>query len=129
MELQMGDYAAGKIRQPILRHEKRLRAAQFNPDGSIILTGDDGGTIRRWNAQSGAPSGPSVKLPGAVVAFSRDGNRAVSGPSLEAYEDAPAMESDIRVWNLNWNTGKASPLPLKAPGSRFVSFSDDGQRL
>ena len=73
------DLATGK---PLLslntRRQVRTAAARFSPDGERILTTDGDGEARLWNATTGEPLGPVVRMPGSLrfPVFSRDGRWA-----------------------------------------------------
>jgi WD40 repeat protein len=50
--------AAAGLREPALRlpgHQTWLNAVTFDPRGGALVTGDDNGEIRAWNARTGAP--------------------------------------------------------------------------
>ena len=65
--------------RPLLRLNTRpqvhTKAVQFSPDGQRILTTNSDGEARLWNATTGKPIGPVVRMPGSLRSpvFSRDG--------------------------------------------------------
>jgi WD40 repeat protein len=102
-------------------------SASFSPDGSQIVTAGKGGTVRIWDARTGAKIQtlrgfispiPLAASPGLLAAFSADGSRVVSvSPSREA-----------TVWDAS--TG-AELLTLTGHGGDVasVAFSPDGSRI
>ncbi len=59
-----------------LEHGGAVLTAAYSPDGRIILTGGDDGSIRFWDACTGEPTGQPLLVPGWVraAAFSPDGH-------------------------------------------------------
>ncbi|HEV3256573.1 MAG TPA: serine/threonine-protein kinase, partial [Gemmataceae bacterium] len=68
--------------QPILRllHDAPVRAVAYSPGGTVLLTGSDDGTVRLWDAKTGAGLD---KASGAAqvraVGFSPDGTTLAAG--------------------------------------------------
>ena len=104
-------------RQRTIEAEDRLVAALgpvlglttwIGPDGPMLASHGEDGTIRRWNATTGAPVGDrTIRLTGWVVALT-----AWTGP------DGPVLASGgadgtIRVWNVE--TGKLLHRVLVEP--------------
>jgi WD40 repeat protein/predicted Ser/Thr protein kinase len=103
-----------------LRHENRIDAAEFSPDGKWVVTADDGGTARLWDAAIGEPVGPPLKHRGFLrsVAFSPDGRFVATGGGDEV----------ARVWTVP--DGRAIGGPLEHGGIvSSLAFSPDGRRL
>jgi eukaryotic-like serine/threonine-protein kinase len=53
---------------PLYGHERNVRALAASPDGKALASGDEVGTIRLWDLQTG---GPALELKGHVLAISR----------------------------------------------------------
>ncbi len=68
------DLATRRPLIPALRHLGPVDAA-FSPDGKTIVTGSTDKTARVWDAATGQPIGPIMRVPDAVhrVAFIEDG--------------------------------------------------------
>ncbi|MBX7174396.1 MAG: serine/threonine protein kinase [Pyrinomonadaceae bacterium] len=65
-------------------HEKRIRAVDISPDGKIIVTGSQDGTLRFWNAETGAEIKKIIPLPNPIpeyqdLSFSHDGKKVAAG--------------------------------------------------
>src|SRR5262249_10306922 len=88
----------------------------FSPNGAWVVTDDDDGTARIWNANTGAEirrfEGHACESP-----FDSDGSRV-----------ATADETAVRIWNVN--TGAEIRRLEGHQGSLFsCSFSPDGRRV
>jgi eukaryotic-like serine/threonine-protein kinase len=114
------DAATRKPIGPPLTHEGHVNSAAFSPDGGIILTCSDDGTVRFWDAVTGQPSGPPLKRPGRFrsAAISHD-----SKIVLTDLRDGPAQ-----LWDAA--TGVPTGPPLKSPGGFYnAAFSPDSKTI
>src|SRR5205823_1273120 len=87
-----------------LQHERGVRAGEFSPSGRSVLTIGWEGTLRMWDAESGAPSGLVIPHNTPLIAggFSHDGERVITG----------GKDSVIRIWDYAGRT-----LPERLPPS------------
>ena len=89
-------------------HEENVTSAQFNADGSQVVTAGEDGTVRVWN--SGDRRQYGTMLPGhssavAEAAFSPDGRYVMTtfGLRHEAL-GATGGERSVRIWNKDTGT-------------------------
>ena len=97
-----------------------ISSVAFSPDGQQIISGNQDGTVKVWNAVTGQEM---LRLKGHAgdvesVAFSPDGQRIISG----------GQDGTVKVWDAA--TGQET-LTLKGhKGWVFgVAFSSDGRRI
>ena len=110
-------------------HTGRIRSVFFSPDQKRIVTASDDGTVRVWDASTGALRLPPFAVPvtaaSAVFAsFSPDG-RWIAAISSKKGTDG---RFEISIWNAE--TGKKAAFwkgHVVAP--RSVAFDPAGERL
>ena len=89
-------------------HESDVTFAQFNADGSEVVTAEEDGTVRFWNSGDRWQYGTELPGPASVVAeaaFSPDGRCVMTtfGRRREVFAGVGG-ERSVRVWNKD--TGK-----------------------
>lgn len=102
-----------------------MRTAAFSPDGSLLATGVDDGSVLVWHAQPWL-SRAAFAQAGSVdsLAFDRTGTHLLTGS-----EDGTAV-----LWSVGDKLEKEAVLQHSAPGASAqwvisVHFSDDGKRM
>jgi WD40 repeat protein len=106
-----------------MRHEGKVWAVAFSPDGKTVLTGSMDGTARLWDARTGRPIGTPLHHRGRVraVAFSPDGRRILTacGDNTARLWDLPApVEGSLERVAL-W-TQVLTGMELNADGGTWV---------
>jgi WD40 repeat protein len=107
-------------------HRNPVTSVAFSSDGSRIVSGSDGNTVRIWDAMSGVTLHTLKGHTGLVtsVAFSSDGLRIVSG----------SWDHTVRIWDaasgvtlhtLKGHTGSVLSVAFSFDGLRIASGSWD----
>ena len=99
-----------------LRHEDRVNAVSFSPDGRLVVSGSGDNTVRVWDRTTGKEVA-RMTHEGLVnaVSFSPDGRLVVSGSG----------DKTVRVWDST--TGKEVARMTHESRVSAVSFSPDGR--
>ncbi len=100
------------IGQPV-KHESRITAAAFSPDGQTMMTGSYDRSARLWDASTGAAIDPPLFHQGWVfaVAFSPDGKTVLTG----------CMDDTARLWDATTgSTGRLRSDPSRLGHGRGV---------
>ena len=99
-----------------------MNAVAFSPDGTILASGDDDGTVRLWDVATRRPiGGPLTGHAGSVnaVAFSRDGRTLASG----------GHDGTVRLWDVATRRQFGGPLTGHTGAVVSVAFSPDGRTV
>lgn len=108
-------------------HDGWVTTLAFSPDGRMIATGGNDGTVRRWNASTGDRIGEPLTAAGqgindmavvvSSVAFSPDGQRII----------AAGNDGTIR-WRVAGSVRTSTKSTLKLEGQiEALDFSPDGR--
>jgi len=136
---------AGKLKLTLSGHEGNITAATFSPDGTLLATGSDDGTVKVWNATTGQSSvtltvwkvkkipryrifSRALRTPVQVwVKFSPDQRKLLTNTF---FEDSPAKLWDVTSGRLQAEfEGQTIEVryDTKVAGVTEASFSPDGK--
>ncbi|HWL48335.1 MAG TPA: hypothetical protein VNT92_00525, partial [Acidimicrobiia bacterium] len=106
-------------------HDKDINDVAFSPDGSVLATTGDDGTLKVWNASTGRLVS-SVSAEGSAFgvwgpSFSADGSLVAA-----AWGDWEDTYGRVRVLDLSTDR-VVSNVPIA--GAKDTAFSPDGKRL
>jgi WD40 repeat protein len=105
-----------------LLHEALVYSVSSSLDGKRIVSGSGDGTVRVWDASTGAPIGkPFLGHTDVVysVSYSPDGKRIISG----------SRNGAVRIWDASAGKPIGKPLLGHTNAVTSVSYSPDGERI
>ena len=128
---------SGAGNQLLEGHKATVVAAAWSKDGKTILTGDSGGVVIAWDAETFKEKA-RVAVHGriAAVAVSPDGKHAAAAvvSVLEALPGKENYSEEVLVWPVADSPQQLKPISRTTAGGSFngvasVAFAPDGQTL
>jgi WD40 repeat protein/tRNA A-37 threonylcarbamoyl transferase component Bud32 len=114
--VRVWDAVTGKELLVLRGHDEPILTAVFSPDGSRIVSSDQKGAVRVWDARTGATL-RKVEASDGSESFSPDGSRVVTVDK----------EGAVRIWDAA--TAKTlHSLPATKEPTVPMAFSPDGSR-
>ena len=110
-----------------LRHDADIKSIAFSPDGLLLASASEDGTVQLWDSQTEQAKPPLVGHTDSVlsVAFNFDGSLLASG----------SADNTIRLWDPNTetfqgallgHTGSVLSVAFSPDGLLLASASEDG---
>jgi WD40 repeat protein len=109
------------------KQQDRVNSVSFSPDGGLLASASDDGTVRIWDIATGKEVNVLYGHTDSVssVAFSPDGKLLASASGKPIFS---SKDKTIRIWNIR--TGKEiSVLYGHAKDINHIAFSPDGKLL
>src|SRR5262249_33054912 len=112
---------------PLVDHQAEVRAMTLSPDGQLLASGDELGTILLTEVASGQTRLRLTGHTGALIslAFSPDGNLLASAAEISGSSD----RHEAWIWDLATARRLAQVEPFKSAHLLGLTFSSSGLRL
>jgi WD40 repeat protein/serine/threonine protein kinase len=100
-------------------HQRLVRDVVFSPDGRLLATAADDGTVKLWDPATGKEMRTLPRSFPSRLTFSPDGARLAS--------TSASSEDMVRLWDVT--TGEVVWKSVEKGGADDVAFDHDGARL
>ena len=119
--------ATGKPRLEWERHAGAVQCAAFLPDGRRVVSGSTDGTLRVWDAATGASlrTIEGAALGAYAIAVSPDGSKAAAGCKDGVVREF-GLADGARLRELRGHRGYVRSVAYTHDGSRLLSSAGDG---
>ena len=120
---------AGSTVMTLAGHGGTVRSVACSPEGSLIASGSDDGTVRVWNTQTGEEAlSPSRSGDGPVLSvdFARNGRWVASGTEAGIVCVWNVTQAHASHRRLSGHSGAISSVVFKMDSSCLASASKDG---
>jgi WD40 repeat protein/DNA-binding SARP family transcriptional activator len=110
-------------------HPEAGSAIAVSPDGRLLATGSDAGSVTFWDVATRKPVGRGLALAHAALwlAFSPDGRRLVTAEGK--YADARPIDKALQVWDVDTRQPVDLPFSGHTGAINVAAFSPDGAIL
>ena len=116
--------------RPLTGHTGGINSVVFSPDGKVLASGSDDGTVRLWDIATRKPLGEPLdehKASIKRIGFSPDGKVLASGGGqIHSPRD---NDCAVRLWNVATGTLLGNPLEGHSDSIDALVFSPGGQLL
>ena len=130
MEIDLWNATTGDLKKTLTGHDGYVSSLSFSPDGRLLASGSQDGTVRLWDALTGEQQRELAHQAVSSVSFSPDGQTLASGRNL----DRNIYLWDVIKGELKQKLGNQNLMRVQAGRGHFrhihsVSFSPDGRTL
>jgi WD40 repeat protein/serine/threonine protein kinase len=119
-EVTVWDLASGRLAIPPLPHPFTVRGIAFGPEGKLLATGDQGGTVYLWELPAGRLRGRPLVQPAKVIALALSGDGKTLLVGMEG--------GTVALWDVETATALVM-RQAHSGGVLAVAFSPDGRRF
>jgi WD40 repeat protein len=123
-----------QLYQFLMGHANSIRSVAFSPDGKILASSADGGSVILWDVATRKPIGQP--LMGSDVTFSPDGKILASNNCAKSDDKGNCIQGEIILWDVPAMliTSVAASKPIGQPLTQSgrvasMAFSPDGKTL
>ena len=111
-------------------HERGIQSLEFDKQGRLLLSADNGGVVRFWSCETGEPEGEPLTLaPGGLARahWSPDGAKILTICTNGKNLPSGGHYAEARLWDARTR----APLwgPVNLPRFGLATFSPDGRTI